>query len=93
MNKIDIIRNVASEANIDKKVVSAVLDTYGKFVLDALKENRDDRIVLPGLGAFTVKHVPEKSGIVQLGATKGSEWHKDAHDELKFTVSKSVKQM
>lgn len=91
MNKIDMIKNIASEADVTNKVAEAVMDAYGKFVIGALNENRDEKITLPGLGAFSIKHVPEKSGIVQLGSNKGSEWHKDAHDELKFTISKSAK--
>ena len=93
MNKLDMIKAVASESETTNKVAEAVLDAYGKFVIGVLEEKRDEKITLPGLGAFSVKHVPERSGIVQLGENKGSEWHKDAHDEIQFKVSKAAKQL
>lgn len=89
MNKIDMIKTVASEAEVTNKVAEAVIDTYGKFVLGILHENRDEKIPLPGIGAFSVKHVAERSGVAALAG--GKEWTKPAHDELKFIISKSVK--
>lgn len=93
MNRVEMIKNIASKADVTNKVAEAVMDAYGKFVLGALNENRDEKITLPGLGAFSVKHVPERSGIVQLGEKKGSEWTKPAHDEICFKLSKSVKEL
>lgn len=89
MNKADMIKAVASEADVTNKVVEAVVDAYGKFVLGALNENRDEKVPLSGIGAFSVKHVAERSGVAALAG--GKEWTKPAHDELKFTISKSVK--
>lgn len=60
MNKVDMIKAVASEASVTNKVAEAVMDAYGKFVLGVLSENKDEKIALPGLGAFSVKHVAEK---------------------------------
>lgn len=91
MNKIDMIKSVASEAEVTNKVVEAVVDTYVKFVLGALNENRDEKVPLPGLGSFSVKHVAERSGVAALAG--GKEWTKPAHDELKFTISKSAKEL
>lgn len=91
MNKIDMIKAVASEAEVTNKVAEAVIDTYGKFVIGALSENKDEKITLPGLGAFSVKHVAERSGVAALAG--GKEWTKPAHDELKFTISKSAKEL
>lgn len=89
MNKLDMIKSVASEAEVTNKVAEAVIDTYSKFVIGALSENKDEKITLPGLGTFSVKHVAERSGVAALAG--GKEWTKPAHDELKFTISKSVK--
>lgn len=89
MTKNDMIKAVASEADVTNKVAEAVMDAYVKFVLGALSENKDEKITLPGLGAFSVKHVAERSGVAALAG--GKEWTKPAHDELKFTISKSVK--
>lgn len=89
MVKNDIIKSIASEAEVTNKVAEAVMDAYGKFVLESLNENRDEKIPLPGIGTFSVKHVAERSGVAALAG--GKEWTKPAHDELKFTISKSVK--
>lgn len=89
MVKNDMIKAVASEAEVTNKVAEAVMNAYAKFVLEALSENKDEKIPFPGIGTFSVKHVAEKSGVAALAG--GKEWTKPAHDELKFTISKSVK--
>lgn len=89
MKKNDMIKNVASEAEVTNKDAEAVLNAYTKFVLGALSENKDEKVPLPGIGTFSVKHVAERSGVVALAG--GKEWTKPAHEELKFTISKSVK--
>lgn len=91
MVKIDMIKNIASEADVTNKVAEAVMDAYGKFVLGALNENRDEKVPLPGIGSFSVKHVAERNGVAALAG--GKEWTKPAHDELKFTISKSIKEL
>lgn len=88
MLKNDMIKAVASEAEVTNKVVETVMDAYGKFVLSVLSENKDEKLPLPGLGIFSAKHVAERSGVAALAG--GKEWTKPAHDELKFTISKSV---
>lgn len=89
MTKTEMIKNIASEADVTNKVAEAVMDAYGKFIIGVLSENKDEKITLPGIGAFSVKHVAERSGVATLAG--GKEWAKPAHDELKFTISKSVK--
>ena len=89
MTKTEMIKNIASEADITNKIAEAVMDAYGKFVIGVLSENKDEKITLPGIGAFSVKHVAERSGVAALAG--GKEWTKPAHDELKFTISKSIK--
>lgn len=89
MTKTEMIKNIASEADVTNKVAETVMDAYGKFVIGVLSENKDEKITLPGIGAFSVKHVAERSGVAALAG--GKEWTKPAHDELKFTISKSIK--
>ena len=91
MNKVEVIKNIASEADVTCKVAETVLDTYGKFVIGILDKNRDEKITLPGLGAFSVKHVSERSGVAALAG--GKEWTKPAHDEIQFKITKSVKEL
>ena len=91
MNKAEMIKNVASEAGVTNKVVESVLDSYGKLVLGVLEKNHDEKITLPGLGAFSVKHVSERSGVATLAG--GKAWTKPAHDEITFKISKTVKEL
>lgn len=91
MDKKTMISNIALEADVTNKVAEAVMNAYGKFVLGVLNENRDEKITLPGLGAFSVKHVSERSGVAALAG--GKEWTKPAHDEICFKLSKSVKEL
>lgn len=91
MNKVDMIKAVASEAEVTNKVAETVIDAYGKLVLGVLSENKDEKISLPGLGTFSVKHVAERSGFAALAG--GKEWTKPAHDEICFKISKSVKEL
>ncbi len=93
MNKIEFVKKIAeaSSEEVNQKQVNAVLVALESVVKDILSENKDEKITLPGLGAFSVKHVAERSGVAALAG--GKEWTKPAHDELKFTISKSAKQI
>lgn len=91
MNKIDTIKAVASEANVTNKVAEEVMAAYEKLVLGVLTENKGEKVPLPGLGNFSVKHVSERSGVSALGDKK--PWTKPAHDELKFAISRSVREL
>ncbi len=91
MTKNEMIKNVASEADVANKSAESVLDAYSKFVLGVLDENRDEKITLPGLGTFSVKHVPERSGVAALAG--GKAWTKPAHDEITFKITKSIKEL
>ena len=91
MKKINMIKAVDDEANVTDKVAEKVMESYGKIVLGVLTENKDEKVSLPGLGNFSVKHVSERSGVSALGDKK--PWTKPAHDELKFTISRSVREL
>lgn len=91
MTKNEMIKNVASEADVTNKVAESVLDAYSKFVLGTLDENRDEKITLPGIGSFSVKHVSERSGVAALAG--GKVWTKPAHDEIQFKITKSIKEL
>lgn len=94
MNKTEMIKNVADHVDsISQKDVEAVLAAYVDVVKDILVKDKDEKVTLPGIGAFSVKHVPERTGVVQLGESKGSSWTKPAHDELVFKIAKSVKEL
>lgn len=94
MTKTEMIKEVCSRVeNVNQAKVDEILSAYADTVKETLTQDKDEKVPLPGIGNFSAKHVPEKSGVVQLGSNKGSTWHKEAHDELKFTISKSVKQL
>ena len=93
MNKVEFIKKITevSSEEVSQKQVSAVLTAIEFVVKDTLSKNSDEKVPLPGIGAFSVKHVAERSGVAALAG--GKEWTKPAHDELKFTISKSVKEL
>lgn len=91
MVKNEMLKNVANEAGTTSKVVDEVLSAYGKFVLGVLAENKDEKIPLPTIGTFSIKHVAERSGVAALAG--GKAWTKPAHDEITFKISKSAKEL
>ena len=74
---------------ITKKEVEAVIKAYVDCIFDNLADNKTEKIPLPGVGSFSVKHVAEKSGVAALAG--GKAWSVPEHDEIKFSITKSVK--
>lgn len=94
MTKNEMIKSVSERVDgISQKDVETILATYVDVVKDTLVKDKDEKVTLPGIGTFSVKHVPERSGIVQLGESKGATWTKPAHDEIVFKIAKSVKEL
>lgn len=90
MTKNELIKAVSEKTEtITQKDVDTVLAAYASVVIETLGEDKDEKITLPGLGSFKVKHVPERSGVAALAG--GKAWTKPAHDELTFKISRSVK--
>ena len=83
---------VATEGKkFTKKEVEAVIKAYVDCVIENLTNDKTEKVTLPGVGTFSVKHVNEKSGVAALAG--GKEWTKPAHDEICFKMSKSVKEL
>lgn len=93
MVKNDIFKNVAKRADVSPEVVETVLTAYTEFIVDTLRDNKSEKVVLPGMGTFSARHVDEKTGVVNLGASKGSTWTKPAHDETVFKFSGNAKEL
>ena len=74
---------------ITKKETEAILRAFTECVFDNLADNKTEKIPLPGVGSFSVKHVAEKSGVAALAG--GKAWSVPEHDEIKFSITKSVK--
>lgn len=92
MNKNEVISAVVEKVETLKaKDVDAVLAAYTDVVLGTLKDNNAEKVVLPGLGSFKIKDVPERKGISALGDKK--EWVKPAHREITFKIAKNVKEI
>lgn len=90
MVKNDVLRNVAGKLEgCSQKDVEAVLSAYAEVVIETLTNDKTEKVPLIGIGNFTAKHVNEKSGVAALAG--GKAWTVPAHDEIKFTISKSVK--
>ena len=81
---------VATEGKkFTKKEVEAIIKAYVDCVIENLTNDKTEKVTLPGVGTFSVKHVNEKSGVAALAG--GKAWTVPEHDEIKFIISKSVK--
>ena len=60
MNKTELVNVVATETNIAKKDVDAVITATIKAITDALKE--DDKVAIIGFGTFEAKATAEREG-------------------------------
>lgn len=97
MLKSELIKKIAERSNeygdvrYSQKDVETILNMYADTVIAVLKEDKSEKAVLPGLGAFTAKHMNERSGKSSLEG--GGDWTKPAYDKLCFTVSKTVREL
>ena len=97
MLKSELIKRIAERSDeygdvrYSQKDVETILNMYADTVTDVLKEDKSEKVVLPGLGAFTAKHVNERSGKSSLG--DGCDWTKPAYDKLCFTISKTAREL
>ena len=85
----DILNTNGAEGKFTKREVELVLAAYAACVLENLTSNKEEKIPMPSIGSFSAKHVNEKSGVAALAG--GKAWTVPEHDEIKFTVAKSVK--
>ena len=89
MLKKEFISKIKTKTNVEKQHIEPVLDAMGEIIVEALAKKRDEKITLPGIGKFSVKHVNAKSGL----GINGKPWEKPAHDEIVFKVSDKVKEL
>lgn len=89
MTKDLLLKEIANRVEgASKADVNVVLDTFEDVIFDTLKADSSEKIKFGKLGTFSVKAVPAKDGI---SAINGKPWHADAHNEIKFTMSKANK--
>lgn len=91
MNKTDLLKKIAESTELSQKNVDEVLAAYADLVKETLASDKNEKVTLPGLGTFSVKHVGERSGVAALAG--GKAWTKPEHDEIRFKISSSVKEI
>ena len=90
MKKTELLREISKKVDgATQKDIAVVLDAFAEVMLDTLRADHAEKVALPGIGTFSVKEVPERRGVSQMGEKK--EWVKPAHSEVAFKVSKAVK--
>lgn len=68
--------------------VQVVLETYADVMKDVLEKDHNETFALPDIGKFYVKEIPAKEGTCNFN---GEKYEKPAHNELKFSPIKRVK--
>lgn len=90
MNKTQLVKEIANRIEgMAQKDVVAVLDAFQEVVKETVVGG--DKVTLTGFLTFDKKHVPAKSGVVQLGDKKGETWTTPEKDEVKVSISKAYK--
>ena len=86
MNKTELVNVVASETNVAKKDVDAVVTAALKAIADAMKEG--DKVALLGFGTFEAKATTEREG---RNPKTGEKITIAAGKKPAFTASKALK--
>ena len=86
MNKTELVNVVASETNVAKKDVDAVVTAALKAIADAMKEG--DKVALLGFGTFEAKATTEREG---RNPKTGEKITIAAGKKPTFTASKALK--
>lgn len=90
MNKTELVREIANRIEgATQRDIACVIDTFAEVVKETVVAG--DKVALTGFLTFDKKHVPAKSGIVQLGDKKGQTWETPEKDEVKVSLSKTYK--
>ena len=89
MNKTELVKEIATKTQMTQKDVVVVIDALPEVIKKAVIGG--EKVAIAGFLTFDKKHVPAKSGIVQLGDKKGQTWETPEKDEVKVTLSKAYK--
>lgn len=95
MTKNEMIKKIQETISIDVplKDIAEIVDAIPTVVVETLKNDKNEKITLNGLGAFKVKDVPERKGIIRMGERTGEEYVVPAHSEITFKMSKTAKML
>lgn len=91
MVKNEMLKLVAEKASMTQKEIETALSAYVDVVTETLTKDSKEKIALGNLGNFKVKEVPERRGIIRMGARTGEEYVTPAHSEITFKMNKSTK--
>lgn len=93
MTKYEVLKKIAnvSTETVTQKQVDAVLTALEVVVKEAVLN--DDDVTIPGICKVKSKLVPEKTGIVRLGANKGGKWIKPEHKEATVKIVPALKKI
>lgn len=90
MNRTELVREIANRIDgATQKDVALILETFQEVVKETVVAGDDVKV--SGFLTFAKKHVPAKSGVVQLGDKKGKTWTTEARDEVSVKISKAYK--
>lgn len=90
MNRTELVREIANRIDgATQKDVALILETFQEVVKETVVAGDDVKV--SGFLTFSKKHVPAKSGVVQLGDKKGETWTTEARDEISVKISKAYK--
>lgn len=90
MTKQNFITKVTEKIEgMTKKDAALIIDTIGEVITEALVAGDD--ITIPGVGKFSVKEVPERTGTIMMGERKGEKYVTPAHNAPKFKAATTLK--
>ena len=85
-------RTIAQEngVTLSKQDVDVVVKALYEAITQAVKDGYTCKI---NEITYSIKEVPERRGVIQLGDKAGQEWVKPAHKEVAVKVSKVLKEL
>lgn len=95
MKKIELVKAIGTKVTeaTGKKVTQAqaevLLNAFAEVLTDALVAGEDVKI--PTFGTFKTADVAERTGTIQMGDKKGSQYVVPAHRTARFKVATELK--
>lgn len=93
MTKTEFLKAVQSKVDFEvtQKDLAAIFDAQAKVVREVVLA--EDEVTIPEIGKVKVKTVPERTGTVMLGTSKGTTWTKPEHKEATIKITSSLKKI
>lgn len=76
------------EKRVTQKEVEIILSAYTDMIKEELSKDRSEKIPMINMGNFNVNHTKARDG--QLN---GVAWHKEAEDNIAFSIYKTAKKL